>query len=95
LLRNNREPGCQMLRAQVNEEFTRHNLMSTQKPVTSSDHARGLAFDAAVFMPRITQFKKRRMSLNRLALLAGIKRPDIVHDPVHFKLAIGRARRRA
>jgi hypothetical protein len=34
--------------------------------------------------------RKRRVSLDRLALLAGIKRPDILHDPVHFKLSLGR-----
>jgi D-alanyl-D-alanine dipeptidase len=93
-LRNNREPGCRTLRAQVSEEFARHNLLNTQKPVTLSDHSRGLAFDATVLVPRVTQLKKRRVSLDRLALLAGIERPDILHDPVHFKLAIGRAKRR-
>jgi hypothetical protein len=28
-------------------------------------------------------------------LMAGIRRPDILHDPVHFKLAIGTGRSRA
>lgn len=93
-LRKNREPGCQPLRAEVGEEFARHRLMETQKPVTSSDHTRGLAFDAAVFMPQAARLKRRRVSLDRLALLAGIERPDIRHDPVHFKLATGRATRR-
>lgn len=87
-LRFNRQPGCQALRAQVNQEFTRHNLMPTQMPVTDSDHSRGMAFDAAVFMPRPARQKKRRVSLDRLALLAGLRRPDIRHDPVHFKLVI-------
>ena len=94
-LRNNREPGCQTLRAQVSDEFTRHNLLETQKPVTSSDHSRGLAFDAMVLIPRIAQLRKRRVSLDRLALLAGISRPDIRHDPVHFRLAVGRVIRHA
>jgi len=85
-LRFNREPGCQALRAQVSEEFIRHNLMGTQMPVTSSDHTRGMAFDAIVQMPRPVQAKKRRVSLDRLALRAGLRRPDIRHDPVHFKL---------
>jgi hypothetical protein len=61
-LRNNRTPGCQALRAQVADEFKRHDLMETQKPVTSSDHTRGLAFDATVMMPRIAQLRKRRVS---------------------------------
>jgi D-alanyl-D-alanine dipeptidase len=91
-LRFNRLPGCQALRAQVNEEFTRHKLMPTQMPVTDSDHTRGMAFDAAVMMPRPVRSttKKRRVtvSLDRLALMAGLKRPDIRRDPVHFKLVI-------
>lgn len=87
-LRFNRQPGCQALRAQVNEEFTRHKLMPTQMPVTDSDHTRGIAFDAAVLMPRLARLKKRRVSLDRLALLAGLRRPDIRRDPVHFKLVI-------
>ena len=88
-LRNNRESGCQTLRAQVGEEFARHRLLEKQMPVTSSDHTRGLAFDATVVLPRVAWLRARRVSLDRLALLAGIKRPDILHDPVHFKLAIG------
>lgn len=94
-LRNNREPGCQELRAQIGEEFSRHRLLVKQKPVTSSDHTRGLAFDAAVVLPRVAWLKARRVSLDRLALMAGIRRPDILHDPVHFKLAIGTGRSRA
>jgi hypothetical protein len=90
-LRFNRQPGCQALRAQVEEEFTRHKLMPTQMPVTDSDHTRGIAFDAAVMMPRVVvRSKKRRVSvsLDRLALMAGLRRPDIRRDPVHFKLVI-------
>jgi hypothetical protein len=94
-LRNNREPGCQALRAQVGEEFTRHRLLEMQKPVTSSDHTRGLAFDAMVVVPRAAWLNKRRVSTDRLALLAGIQRPDVLRDPVHFKLAIGRTIRSA
>jgi len=94
-LRNNREQGCQLLRAEVHEEFMLHHLMETQEPVTSSDHTRGLAFDATVTMPARARLKRRRVSLDGLALLAGIRRPDIRRDPVHFKLAIGRAPRHA
>jgi D-alanyl-D-alanine dipeptidase len=85
-LRNNREPGCQALRASVGDEFTGHHLLESQKPVTSSDHTRGLAFDATVIVPKMAKLKTRRVSLDRLALMAGIKRPDIFRDPVHFKL---------
>jgi len=89
-LRFNRQPGCQALRAQVEEEFTRHKLMPTQMPVTDSDHTRGMAFDAAISLPRPVRSRRRRTgtSLDHLALLAGLKRPDIRRDPVHFKLAI-------
>jgi hypothetical protein len=90
-LRFNRQPGCQAMRAQVEDEFTRHKLMPTQMPVTDSDHTRGIAFDAAVMMPRVVvRTKKRRvsLSLDRLALMAGLRRPDIRRDPVHFKLVV-------
>jgi D-alanyl-D-alanine dipeptidase len=87
-LRFNHQPGCQALRAQVFDEFTRHKLMPTQMPVTDSDHTRGIAIDAAVMLPRPVKTKKRRVSLDHLALLAGLKRPDIRHDPVHFKLVV-------
>jgi hypothetical protein len=92
-LRNNRETACQLLRAQVGEEFEHHHLLETQKPVTSSDHTRGLAFDATVVMPKATRLKKRRVSLDRLALLAGIERPDVRRDPVHYKLVVFRVPR--
>jgi hypothetical protein len=82
-LRPNREPACQQLRAQLKEEFERHHLLERQMPATASDHTRGLAFDATVILPR---FRKRRVSLDSLARMAGIKRPDIRHDPVHFRL---------
>ncbi|MDR3702233.1 MAG: hypothetical protein P4L56_21480 [Candidatus Sulfopaludibacter sp.] len=88
-LRNNRTAGCQALRAHVADEFSRHLLMETQKPVTFSDHTLGLAFDAAVVLPRAAR-QRRRVSLDRLAVLAGLTRPDIHRDPVHFKLVTGR-----
>jgi hypothetical protein len=64
-LRFNHQPGCQALRAQVAEEFTRHKLMPTQMPVTDSDHTRGMAIDAAVMMPHIVPYEvaKKRPSL--------------------------------
>jgi hypothetical protein len=36
----------------------------------------------------VVRTKKRRVSvsLDRLALMAGLRRPDIRRDPVHFKL---------
>ena len=89
-LRNNRQPGCQELRAEVQAEFKGHHLIETQKPVTGSDHTRGLAFDATVLIPPASRLGKRLASLDRLALLAGIMRPDVVRDPVHFKLVVSR-----
>jgi D-alanyl-D-alanine dipeptidase len=101
-LRYNRRAGCQALRSQVEEEFNRHKLMPTQMPVTDSDHTRGMAFDAAISMPRVFRYvkvKKRRVSvrvgvsLDRLALEAGLRRPDIRHDPVHYKLVLSASMR--
>jgi len=94
-LRNNREPDCEALRTQVGEEFRRHGPLEMQKRVTSSDHTPGLAFDAMVVVPRVAWLNKRRESVDRLALLAGILCPNVLRDPVHFKLAIGHTRRSA
>jgi hypothetical protein len=94
-LRSNREAGCQALRAEVSDEFSRHHLLESQMPVTSSDHTRGMAVDIAVVIPKTARKSKRRyVSLDRLALLAGLKRPDIRRDPVHFKLVTTRAGRK-
>lgn len=88
-LRNNTEPGCQALRAQVHEEFTRHRLIETQHPVAVSDHTRGLAFDATVGLPPGAKIGRRRMTLDGVARLAGLIRPAIAADPVHFKFLGG------
>jgi hypothetical protein len=85
-LRHHPEKGCQALRTEVGDEFARHRLLDKQRPVSYSDHTRGVGFDAAVFMPLHARLKRRRVSLDRLALLAGVRRPDIRHDPVHFRL---------
>jgi hypothetical protein len=84
-LKGNRDPACQGLRAQVQEEFTRHHLIETQHPVAVSDHTRGLAFDATVDLPQHARIGRRRITLDGLARLAGLVRPAIVADPVHFK----------
>jgi hypothetical protein len=85
-LRNNRTVGCRGLREEVGAEFTRHQLLIRQQPVMDSDHALGLAFDAAVAMPRAAKINRRRVTVDKLALLAGVKRPNSRRDPVHFKL---------
>jgi hypothetical protein len=93
-LRTNRDPGCQALRADVQAEFTGHHLIESQKPVTSSDHTRGLAFDATVLVLPTGQRTKRPINLDRLAVLAGLIRPDVARDPVHYKLVITRTHSR-
>ncbi len=86
-LRHNRTAACEDLRAQVQTEFTRHHLIESQRPVNDSDHTRGLAFDATVVLPRILHIGRHRrvVTLDKLARFAGLRRPDIRHDPVHFK----------
>ena len=94
-LRDNHEPLCQQLRSQVAKEFTRHSLLETQRPVNFSDHTRGLAFDAAVTLPAPPRRARGRFSLDKLARLCLLRRPDILHDPVHFKLAVAKRGRSA
>ncbi len=85
-LRNNRTAGCQALREEVGAEFRRHQLLARQQPVPASDHALGLAFDAAVAMPRGARLNRKRVTVDKLATLAGIRRPNSRRDPVHFTL---------
>ena len=85
-LRNNRTAGCQALREEVGAEFRRHQLLARQQPVPASDHALGLAFDAAVAMPRAARLNRKRVTVDKLANLAGIRRPNSRRDPVHFTL---------
>jgi hypothetical protein len=85
-LRRNRSKACAALREEVGAEFARHQLLVRQQPVPASDHMLGLAFDAAVSMPRAARLHGRRITLDKLAALAGIRRPDRRHDPVHYKV---------
>jgi hypothetical protein len=85
-LRNNRTTGCRALREEVQAEFQMHQLLLRQQPVPLSDHALGLAFDAAVAMPRAARLNGKRVTVDKLAALAGIRRPNTRRDPVHFKL---------
>jgi hypothetical protein len=86
-LRNNGDERCQNLRAEVGQEFERHQLLERQRPAEVSDHTRGTAFDASVLLPR----SRRRASADALARRVGLRRPDVIHDPVHFRLVAGRA----
>jgi hypothetical protein len=85
-LRGNQDEGCAELKAQAQEEFTRHQLLETQRPVAFSDHTRGIGFDAAVTLPNFARKKRRKLGIDHLAYRAGVRRPDILHDPVHFRL---------
>jgi hypothetical protein len=87
-LRNNRTAGCQALREEVGAEFKRHKLLASQQPVPASDHELGLAFDAAVAMPRAAFLNRKRVTVDKLASLAGIRRPNSRRDPVHFTLLL-------
>jgi len=90
-LRDDEDPACATLKAQVADEFTRHQLLPTQHPVPVSDHTMGIGFDAAVQFPALTgRARRRRISLDRIARMAGMMRPDIRRDPVHFRLIGGR-----
>jgi hypothetical protein len=84
-LRDNEQPQCQDLKAQVLAEFSRHRLIVTQRPVNQSDHTRGLAFDALVSLPQAPRLLRRKVTLDALARMSGVRRVDILHDPVHFK----------
>lgn len=88
-LRDNNEPECQSLRAEVYDEFTRHQLLASQRPATFSDHTLGIGFDASVQLPRAKRSHRRRVSIDALARRAGVKRPAIAQDPVHFRALAG------
>jgi hypothetical protein len=89
-LKDNYDPSCLDLRAQVGNEFAHHGLLTSQYPVTVSDHTLGIGFDVAISLPGLKKAKRRRVSLDRLARLSGVSRPDVRRDPVHFRLIGGR-----
>lgn len=85
-LRDNPDPSCQPLRSDVWSEFQRHALLESQRPAEFSDHLRGLAFDAAVILPRRARWGRRRATLDLLARVVGLHRPIPRQDWVHYKL---------
>jgi hypothetical protein len=85
-LRGNTDPACADLRQQVGDEFTRHRLLATQSPVEVSDHTLGIGFDALIILPSGRRGRRRLATLDALARLSGVLRPDIRRDPVHFRL---------
>ena len=87
-MKDNQDPSCFELKAQASAEFTRHALLESQHPVEVSDHTMGIGFDAAIAFPVVK--KRRRISVDRIARLAGVARPAVRRDPVHFRLIGGR-----
>jgi hypothetical protein len=85
-LRFETDEACAPLRATVGDEFLRHGLLESQRPATVSDHTRGLSFDAAVILPSGARLRRRRVGIDSLARMAGVRRPAILADPVHFRL---------
>ena len=85
-LKANRLKDCRSLRTQVSAEFRRHGLLKSQRPVSNSDHTRGVGIDAALVLPSRTRRKRSRVSLDSLARAVGFHRPDVRRDPVHFRL---------
>lgn len=85
-LRFNMDPDCGTLKAEVEEEFRRHQLLMTQRPVAVSDHTLGIGFDAVIRLPARARWKKRRVGVDSLARMAGVTRPAAAGDPVHFRL---------
>lgn len=85
-LRYNNDLACQELKAEVEEEFERHQLLESQRPAPFSDHTRGISFDASVRLPARARLNRRRVNVDILARRAGFHRPAIARDPVHFRL---------
>lgn len=85
-LRGNRTAACQALREDVGAEFRRHQLLPRQQPAPASDHALGLAFDARVAVPRGARVNRKPVTVDKVAALTGLRRPNRGRDPVHFTL---------
>ena len=83
-LKDDENPACQSLKAQVGGEFVRHRLLETQHPVPFSDHTKGVGFDAAVMLP-VVRARRRVLAIDWIARLCHLRRPDVLHDPVHFR----------
>ena len=92
-LRDNHDPACADLRADVQREFQRHGLLETQHPVEVSDHTKGTGFDAKVTVPEVVKFvgpkkgrkKKVVFGLDQIAKSFGLRRPNPTGDRVHFR----------
>lgn len=80
------DPACSEIRGEAEREFLSHGLLETQRPATFSDHTRGIAFDARIELPPNPRLNRRRVSVDSLAKMAGLFRPVVLRDPVHFRL---------
>ena len=75
-LRNNTNPACQTLRADVQAHIGRHELLVSQPPVLNSLHTQGEAFDLTSSLPYA--------NLDALTQGCQVYRNIPVRDPVHF-----------
>lgn len=78
LLKDNNKSECQSLKATVSQEFTRHGLLSTQRPAASSRHTEGQAIDISSTLSQAR--------LVELASQCNLNRPLPENDPVHYIL---------
>jgi len=76
-LQSNTDPACQELKAQVQNEFTRHGLgASTIRPASGNgSHTRGLAIDVVT----------SGVAVDSIAATCQLYRPFRATDPVHFE----------
>ena len=85
-LKENQELACAPIKSQVEAEFTRHQLLETQRPVEVSDHTLGVGFDANVVLPNDALFRKAPATVDNLAKFCRLMRPSPANDHVHFRL---------
>lgn len=75
LLKNRREPECQTLKTEVEDEFNQHSII--QRPARNSNHSLGNSFDYAINGLTSAQ-------IDSLASSCSLTRPLPVRDRVHF-----------
>lgn len=68
---------CNDVYSEIDQEYTRHGLLDTQRPAASSAHTRGEAFDANWTLPATT-------TIDILANQCQLQRPYPTNDRVHF-----------
>lgn len=78
-IRNRTAPECEGLRAEALIEFTRHQLLESQRPAATSSHSDGRAFDAN------WRNIPTGETIDTIAASCGMVRPWPVRDRVHFQ----------